>query len=657
MNSKIFYLKDHINNYYREVEDSTWIDFIDSISQKYVFFDILEPHRHTAAFVKSGSDESDYNFNNLISRSKIGPQPVILLTGYIGTGKTTTLRFFMDYLNTSSPCPCDMNEECPFYRPFIIYYSFQREKLDDLCSSQEAKERFISSLNSFLSSALQNKSNYKDPQKFALIEIKDFIDFILQKSKNNLYDNPAFSWIISKLEGDSSNYDKRKSILADLKRLNNDLTLIYLLSFIGFIQRIVLEKHPECALVLLDDLDHSSIPHQEAIIEALSRFTYDQNYDPQLIIAIRPESGAGKNFGTIFYDKCPHKPPMPAKVLEKRVSHTLDNYDKLTSVFNSSTFNSNDSKIFYEYLNKLKGVLSENDFLKEFLKSISNGSARLAIYSGDGLIKISRSKMQKDINIFDLIRACITRGHPYYEPIKPHQHPVKNIYELKGYESTKPILLKLRILKILKKERKLSVIKTILNKFKYPIEMQISALNDLLENPWPLIYSTGADRYVDENHLNQCLLDNLSRTELGVGYGKSLWDRNYYCQEMMFSCWLFADNFKINITSDEKLNDNSLQDRLELYLGFLKSILDQEMEDINSFFLDGFGAMPEYKAYFGSTIYSLRLINEAMQIINNIIKNEQSQTSTRNTRWEKIKTDFENLQSLAIFNNSKIFGS
>ncbi len=641
------------------IEDAEWIDILDAVSQKAVFFDEISPKKHGTVYVKSGDTIEDVNFQNIINRVKINPQSIILLTGFIGTGKSTTLRFLADEIISSKKCNCESSNNCPLVKPLVIYHSFQKEQLHEAdISIHEAKEKFIDSLNSVLLAAIENKNNFKDAE---LLEIKDFWDYSIKLTDENNYLNPAFNWIISKLGKQRDDLNKRKSILIELKNGRGENLLIYLLSFLGFISKELLKEHCDCIIVLLDDLDHSSIATQDAVIETISRFNRDNSTDPQLLIAIRPESSAGKNFGTIFLDKVVHVSPDPSKVLFNRIQYAVNNYDTVLNLFEKTKVKSEDSQLFRDYLQKLMHQLETNPSLQKYVKSISNGSARLAVYSGDGLLKVTRNIMKNEIGLYNLIKSSITRGKGYYKPLPKQQHPIKNIYSLKSVDSPKHLFLKLRILKLLKKERKLGLLKSILNRFEYSLEMQVTALNELLEKPWTLIFSTGCEEYKNIVDYSESSNDDLSRTELGVGYGKELWKKMYYCEEMMFDCWVFRERFDAIINKESnKINDNSVLDRFNIYFHFLQCMLDQEKEDV-LLYLKKCNSTKEYTMYFGDELYSFRIIKEVVVQISKIFKSEEINDDIegikRVEKWERMIKAYSELENWALHQNNIILNS
>ncbi len=115
--------------------------------------------------------------------------------------------------------------------------------------------------------------------------------------------------------------------------------------------------------------------------------------------------------------------------------------------------------------------------------------------------------------------------------------------QIQSTNNIRALLLKTRILKYIanvenQEELDIGDIKNVLDRFDYPIDLQILALNELLDKPTPFLLSYGSDEYKDPKQLFHGDNDIVKITELGLGYVDKLYKELFYIQEMMFDTYV-----------------------------------------------------------------------------------------------------------------------
>lgn len=457
--------------------------------------------------------------------------PLLIIIGGIGTGKSTTIQFALEDANICLGCA--PKELCSGDHPLMIYIDFFKEEsevdkpaaadnIEDLEIEYEDKPQITES--DFWLFIKQALDIFIDDNLEPNEEITKFWPWLLGDPKRLVFDE-----LYAKLHHNKYLFKDIASNSTQLYKIRNDIFLEfssenvckYKLLQLAYIRRNVEGK---CNLLIFDNID--SLPprlQRKTITFALKAC---QILNSKAILPMRPHTFELNNHAASFMEVIDHWTPDIFDVLIRR-----------NEIF--STYNQTASNISV-YMKKLIDVISVNSYRKEIFLATSGSSSRFALRN---LYNLMVSPLIVTSNNF---KCCETMGsNEFYYAFfcsevsyqRMYERNFTNLFNLRiNHRSSYYSNIKLRIIYFLQKaENKGLMIKTLtselLNYGYEEIEI-ISAINDLMLNRKPIIWSNNVLQY-DQNNIfhNHYILI----TPLGIEYYQKALKHIYYFRECIVS--------------------------------------------------------------------------------------------------------------------------
>jgi hypothetical protein len=563
---------------------SKWLIDADTLGQKIFFLGAPEKDQGRL-FVKTGTGgEEDLNFYSLSARIGITTQPFLFYSGMIGSGKTMAIvNFHQKILET--PSSCIFNHPDPNFilrKRVIPYISFRSTDLEEIKDEKDTRRRVIKVLINALDIALDN-AGFRDNTDW---EIKYYWNYMFSAIDKNRFESEVFSYLSRQLGSERNDIDTRYRLWQEIRKKSDIRYLSYLSELYGYLRNIVCRKDLLFVFVIIDNIDQASRVAQCFFAEKVRLFADEPEKDPMIIIALRPETALAKNErrGTSLIDFVTHVSPAVSDVLINRIHYALEE-KTIARFYTEGEQEGREKKIeaINEYLDTLRKLLKRDTLITRFINGSSNGSIRLALWISQGVLFQNNSDiLPSHRNQQEIVRACITRGEQHYKFENVNSHPIRNMFSIAGNDHIDALLIKSRILKFLiassrsRKDTYLGDIIDFVYSVDYSEELQLAAINELIEKPFPLVISLGTDKYADFDELFQGANDKITITELGRGYIQNLLTEMYYIQEVMFDTYVDSDRFR------GKYSDSHIWDRFDLLCMFLSGLLKQDIKEMET---------------------------------------------------------------------------
>jgi len=641
--------------------DSSWLIDADTLGQR--IFSLGVPEKDLGRiFVKTGKGEEDLNLFNLSVRIGVTTQPFLLYSGMIGSGKTMAIKnFHQKILETPSTCKFDHPDPNFNLRKRVIpYISFRSADLEDIKDERDTRKRIIKVLINSLDIALDN-SGFRDIIDW---EIKHYWNHMFSAIDKNRFESEVFSYLVRQLGSERNDIETRYRVWQEIRKTSGIRYLSYLTELYGYLRNLICRDDLLFVFLIIDSIDQGSRVAQQFFAEKVRLFADEPEKDPMIIIALRPETALAKNErrGTSLIDFVSHAPPSSTEVLVRRINYALE--EKIIKRYYEIDKRKGDivKKIeaINEYLETLEKLLNRDTLITRFIIGASNGSARLALWVSQGILfQNSTDILSGNKNQQEIVRACITRGKQHYKFEDVNSHPIRNLFGVVGNDDIHALLIKSRILKFLiassrnRKDTYLGDIVDFMCDIDYPKDLQLAAINELIEKPFPLVISLGTDKYRDYDELFQGANDKIDVTELGKGYIQNLLTEMYYIQEVMFDTYVDSDRFR------GKYSDIHIWDRFNLLYMFLSGLIKLDIEEMETLSYSSSGDCEKMSSYIGKPqMISYEIIDRVAGVMKGIVeralKSKKISDKSRNL-WQETITNYEGLRNWAWQNNSLFF--
>lgn len=640
--------------------DQEWTTLADVLGQN-IFPTSIGSEDISKIYIKIGKRKEDLNYHSLSLRIKSTTQSAIIYSGMIGSGKTMSLKkFHRSMMNKKSTSQFDHPDGTFNLKQRIIpYLSFSAAALEDIHTEVDVRKQVIEVIINALDGALKN-SGFRENEDW---EIHRFWDYMFIKIEMNEFESRVFSHLSKQLETKGDDIENRAVEFKKLQKQSGIRYLHYLFELYGYLRNIVCKDDLLFVFIIIDNVDHSSRTVQQFFSEKIRLFADERAKDPVIVLAVRPETTLSKNArsGTSLMDFVDHMEPNNNKVLSKRIKFALG--EKVVKKFVGSKEKTEEEKkaivAIEKYLNTLDYRLMTNSVLRRFINAASNGSARIAVWLAQSIFfQRKRHILKEGLDQGKIIRACIRRNQEYYKYVNVNVTPIRNMFSVEGCHSIHALLIKPRILHILmgdenRKYLNLGEILEILHDFGYPNDMQLRAVNELIETPFPLMLSYGSGEYLNIDHLFESENDRIEITKLGEGYGQTLIFEISYIQEVMFDTYVKRERFK------GKHSDVSVSDRFQLLSMFLSEMIEIDNAEMShlSYSYSGNKIMIRSRSRINH-MFSYQIVNIVTKVIEGIVERnlkDKKLSPQKKKEWRDMRELFQGISNWSWQTNSKYF--
>lgn len=535
----------------------------------------------------------------------------IILTGAMGSGKTTTSNFVINFLEQNLDCSTiQCNNKCKFKRIQNVHLDFNegfRRKNPDLL------------LNSFEKKFYEKLKRSIKPIFEKNIAILDAFIERIKNRENNKWESEFEDFITEYVEDDIRQWTitpKRKKVNILFKWIKEQDDYINKANLLGYLIKFTIENRyisRNCFIIFFDNIDQLPEIVQNDIILSILSFTYITK-NKALITVRLTTFGWIPSKATYVWDQINHAGPTPMNIIKKRINQylqieALNNPKHFTSY--SHLFNRLD--IVYSYLNKpSSGRYSR---LYKAIEAISGNSIRRA------LNLISRLFVN-DIVVYnnaavsenDLIRTLFISDDNYM--LTPKDSLVCNLFN--NSKDNCFTLIKIKILQILsnyKDEEKVNTLQNLyldlLKHFKTINKNELLAvINDLLNTRRRLIYVDGYGVFTSMNDFNSRNNAKVEITYTGKLYLDSLINDYIYFQESIMTI-----HWEHHIGLPDYYNFRNFIELIAVIRKILSYIYDMDL-DSNKVFLRKIDFNPkEHINIKTNWLFSIKLIQEVAATI------------------------------------------
>lgn len=609
------------------------------------------------------------NFSNfgpnekfLINRIRFSPSHLLLMVGGIGVGKTSFFtKFFLKEMPHKIIHSQDQsNSICPFY----IYL----DVLSDANIIQPNKDITTNYVKSRFSDLLCNRIEQKI-NELNLFNIEEEItliwDFVLSGESKNLYSNACFSKISQLIRNNKAeikdkigeDYKKCLAIRQNIKSeiyKDSEYRISYIESILAYIKEKYYKNHPNCLLIIIDNVDRLEIQSQQAIKLALKPFA--RNSGLKTILPIR-QTTFSQSFGGDYHsepvDTFPFCGATPLEVITNRLKCFLEsNYEQYTYI------PIEDFLLIKKAIEKILKEVILKPWFKTYFDSLVGRSVRRGQVLARSIINTGIFEIKKfgadDKSIpkhTQIVRSLLVGPYAAYKWSDDDEAIVENIFEtqsLSGYSN----LIKLRILRMLlirynrdNNEDGLLIgdLLSDLDGFNYTIELIFKTLNELLSKPKRLIWTDAVSAFVSEKDLIGHQNSKIRITSAGRGYAKYLYKDMDYIQEIMLDVYCNSEYFGENKGYLWQYG-KSKKDRFILVYKFCFMLLNMDIEETKTY-LSKYGKLRFRKIFDQNALLVDEIIRSARVVVENIQHSTKDEDYVRFLREEMVQ-NYESLLSI-----------
>jgi len=578
------------------------------------------------------------------------PNPVICVSGDIGSGKTTTKKYLLSILTKTSHCN---NQNCPFHRligevNFSLY-----SNLNDLEGEKLTEELLIILCRELSGRVYQNFYLSEE------MELSIFWEYEYQQKLSHCLESISFDEIFKDPRririGNSSPITNeiieiRREVLNEIRK-KSELFLDYLIQIWKYIKQEKFCNKNYCVVFFIDNIDQLYPNVQQKLFELI--LSAARKDGPTFIVFMRPETLQGNRPSIKSFDLEDHKGPLPLIVFRERLKRFCNNPQDF--------YNSKDGlslerfKLLSDYIVSIDSLLSTsgNDPLSAFLKNISGDSVRLCLLMSQNLFRVSLNDMAKEeSSLNDVVRACINGGEPQF--YWNSNSPIEHMFRISSGVNAS-FLIKPRILRYLGINTGIwKRVKDVIIDFQgfgYEEVVIREALNDLTKIKRHLVMCTGKDKFDDDSTHQKDGEYKVMLSKIGEAYSVNLLRDVNYIQEVMLDTYVEDSKFP------KVINYGYLNEKFNLLRNFLKEILEVDCQETTTFLKNNHGATTAYKQKFGEHLISTDIIHGVFPSVLFILS-PKSLSVPEKYKFEYLDLclNFLSLVQEADYRNSEILG-
>lgn len=608
----------------------------------------------------------------IINRIRFSPFHLLLMVGGIGVGKTSffTKFFLKEMPHETIHSQGQNNSMCPFYIYLDVLSDTNIIQPNKDIKTNYVKSRFSDLLCNLIEQKINDLGLFNIEEEMTLVW-----DFILLKESKNLYSNACFAKISQLIRNKKAeikdkigeDYKKCLAIRQNIKSeiyQDTEYRISYIESILAYIKERYYKDHPNCLLVIIDNVDRLEIQSQQAIKLALKPFA--RNSGLKTILPIR-QTTFDQSFGGDYHsepvDCFPFCGATPLEVIIDRLKCFLES--------NSEQYTYIPPEDFLVIKKAIEKILKEvilKPWFKTYFDSLVGRSVRRGQVIARNIINNSIFEIKEfgadDKSIpkhTQIVRSLLVGPYAAYKWRDDDEAIVENIFEtqsLSGYSN----LIKLRILRMLliryyrdAKEEGLLIgdLLSDLDGFNYTIDLIFKTLNELLSKPKRLIWTDAVPAFESEKDLICHQNSKVRITSAGRGYAKYLYKDMDYIQEIMLDVYCDPEYFGEAKGYLWKYGRNK-NDRFILVYKFCHMLLNKDIEE-TKIYLSKHGKERFRKIFDQNALLVDEIIRSARTAIENIQRNTEDENYVRFLKEEMARNYESLLSKLDNFNQNLIY--
>ncbi|KAF0108531.1 MAG: hypothetical protein FD146_417 [Anaerolineaceae bacterium] len=575
---------------------------------------------------KEGQLKLDDFENKFLRLLVYSDEPLICLSGHMGCGKSSLIRYIIDILTNGNCSLCDCIGSCQ-HRNYIVL-NFNRVEYPK--DEKSAKLKMAEDISFRVQEALQDTRAVDEEEELTIFWEKE-----ISNLRDTYYTTRAFVALRHMINtqhpeilGNLSKEIKMKERKDILKSLLEDpeFALDYYFHLWRYTHTTKFEGQKERFMVFFDNIDNAPPATQTAFVQLLMKYTIP---GINCIVAVRPETFEAMNLNRAsgFMEYINHEGPQPHQVVCYHLNNFLRNpeehYAKMPDISREKL------EVLSSFFSKILAINSDRksrqfEKLTNFFKEVCGPSIRLGLKLADGLLMIDNeihSAWAKDkLTLYHVVRGLISRGNEQFksDSMKKSYHPIENVFEVRDSNENGHLLVKSRILQylaFLENGATVKEIREVLSRFGYSeTDLLRLAINDLIAIQRQLIRSTDRDGYLTAEEFQGSGASRITITDIGRGYLRLIGDIDYL-QEVMLDCRVPVSEYP------QSFELGSTDQILILISKFLRSIFEHDKREIQNY-LDFPGGFKDYLDRFGTDILSWKIFMSIYSRARRIIYSE-----------------------------------
>jgi hypothetical protein len=571
-------------------------------------------------------------------------RPVICVTGRIGSGKTTTMRYIME----------NFIDKIEFGERNVNGHSLKRlTAWVDFSNFLTEKKATLHDLIDAICTQLWNKCIYllDDEHEFHgfwehLLKLNEFgHDHFVEQVVGIIHSEYPEIRNVKIVNGEE--IKKRGKIKAKIKDKNLIWYLRYLILLYRYIIQTRFSGQKEGAIITLDNVDSLSTDLQRNLVRIIVGCAHAQG--PTFVILVRPETFERNGLNDILQDIIVHQNPEPYQIVFDRIERFLKEPEMYFQA--AQTLTPEEKSLAIWYLKKIFPKLKQGKTYREFIRSISGRNIRNALVLAQSVFQLTVGEMnRRDLTVHYLIRAMVRLGRHQY---RSYQNPrVVNPFDVEGITDGR-FLTKIRLLKYIAGRGGNCRTPTIISTFSLFNSLNLvskydavtKALEELLRNDCQLLTSNGFDAFHITPDDDQ---DEISITEIGRGYIDHLIYNIHFIQEVMLDARVRAD------FPASRLYTDKLAEKIDVMVKFLERVYHSEVEEVNIFQEKG---MADYAKIFQPRLISLDIICRTYESTRKLLQSRMLRKRKNIIlEYEDVLSDYQNLMYKVLASNNHLFG-
>lgn len=433
--------------------------------------------------------------------------PITIIRGGIGTGKSTTLQHILKEIEAKLCHKCTINGSCGQTKLLYLNFDFSFVNVVE-STTQVTKWSVILKELALLTGDIEIEDEVNEFWPWVLENLTpySFLPFykILERAK------PYFKKDITFLKSLRDSF---------YKEISDEELCYYRLFYIKYFRS---DLKNFCSLSIFDNLDHLEPKDQREMIEFATRI--HEVLNSKIIMAMRPYTLTKMKFANNLIEVVDHFMPDPIEVIRKRIECCKCEVD--------------DTNVLRQLMLKIFHTIENNKYYNRILISTSGIGVRYALRNFFNLLLSPLLQAETD----GTTNITNWKSNEFYQAYFCHEEPDSimdtsnfvNIFTITSMKSSPMIsTLKLRLLhRLFFVEQNFMSLGLLCDEFldfgyqKYNI---IETINDLLNKHRPLIWSDSQDYYDQDDTLPRNDLIILS--PMGEHYLKDIVRDPFYLKE------------------------------------------------------------------------------------------------------------------------------
>lgn len=591
------------------------------------------PHRFTTGADEMTSLKSSvvpefdsYGPNEKFLVNKIinGPDQLLYITGGIGVGKTSFLRFFR-----SKVLPVLVHERHPRQQfcPRVVYFNFN-EEMQPGFDKIEIQPLVLEKLCTRMAAALGNTFFNLEQ------EIETVWEDMLREDHPDLPTNHAIEYIrvrtrdleaetVHLLEHRVETLNRRKRIRQEIQE-NRVMRSEYIAALVRYVKERRFSGHPCCFLLIVDNVDIRPPLEQHALRAVLQPFVLHSGI--KTVITARENTYYQRFDGpaSVPADRVTYRGARPWDVVNRRLQelteHTADFSEDLTS---------DAVHKLAESARTIQRVFAHSA-VRDLFEDLCGDSVRTGLVLGQRLVAnsvfnpltLGETGRSERLRIGEVARALLVGEDATFSWSAKSR--IENVYQVDARD-TESYFIKLRILACLldgdKPHRvQLGMMIELLHGFNYSLGLINAALNEMMLHQKYLIWSDSVLEFQGEEDLIRQAHSELSISPTGIGYGLRLFRRLEYIQEIMLDTTVDSEGMGTG------WDYSRLDDRFRLVQAFARRLFEEDRREMRVF-CSKFGPADYLKAFRTRGLLSLEVLETLREDIGRILGESTPQAS------------------------------